>query len=254
MSKTSLRFERRDFEMRIHNFVNNLGFSPKNWDNFYLAFVHRSVLNESSKTYTESNERLEFLGDAVLELTITEQLFHDFPNKSEGELTDIRSAVVRGRNLAIVASRLGMSEILQLSRGEVRVDGHQNPYILANAVEAFLGAIYLEFGIEIAREFVMREIYSSLTEIMNRGLFVDPKSFLQEISQSVWGVLPEYRIISETGQDHNKKYTIAVFLGNDMVGEGVGTSKKKGEQDAAENAIAARESWEGIIKISKKIA
>ena len=109
--------------------------------------MHRSVLNEATYLYEDSNERLEFLGDAVLELSITERLFQDFPKKPEGELTDIRSAVVRGRNLAMVAKKLGMSEVIQLSRGEFRVAGHENPYILANAVEALIGAMYLDFGL-----------------------------------------------------------------------------------------------------------
>ena len=176
--------------------------------------MHRSVLNEATYLYEDSNERLEFLGDAVLELSITERLFQDFPKKPEGELTDIRSAVVRGRNLAMVAKKF-------------RVAGHENPYILANAVEALIGAMYLDFGFEIAKKWIIENIYSMLDEIMSRGLSVDPKSYLQELTQELWGQLPTYQVVAEEGQDHNKTYVIDVLLGECILGRGKGTSKKK---------------------------
>ena len=166
MPKTSLRFTRWEFEERVLDFLKKLDLSPQNPQLFFTAFVHRSVLNEATYLYEDSNERLEFLGDAVLELSITERLFQDFPKKPEGELTDIRSAVVRGRNLAMVAKKLGMSEVIQLSRGEFRVAGHENPYILANAVEALIRAMYLDFGFEVAKKWIIKNIYSMLEEIM----------------------------------------------------------------------------------------
>lgn len=253
MAKTSLRFERRFFEQKVQDFVQKLWFEPKNFIHFYLAFVHRSVLNEASADYyQESNERLEFLGDAVLELVITEQLFLDFPLKTEWEMTDIRSAVVRGRNLAAVATKLWMSDTIQLSRGEIRVNGHENPYILANTLEAFIGALYLSFGMSIAKNFILTHIYASLDDIIHRGLYVDPKSFLQEISQSYWGILPEYQILTESGQDHNKIYEIGVFFGEVLVWKWKWSSKKKGEQDAAENAISLRDEWENSLPFIRK--
>ena len=209
------------------DFLKKLDLSPQNPQLFFTAFVHRSVLNEATYLYEDSNERLEFLGDAVLELSITERLFEDFPKKPEGELTDIRSAVVRGRNLAMVAKRLGMSEVIQLSRGEFRVAGHENPYILANAVEALIGAMYLDFGFEVAKKWIIKNIYSMLEEIMSRGLYVDPKSYLQELTQELWGQLPTYQVVAEEGQDHNKTYVIDVLLGECTLGRGKGTSKKK---------------------------
>lgn len=252
MTKSSLRFDRVEFEKRVQNFLEKTEIPYKNFDIYLLAFVHKSVLNESAEFYHESNERLEFLGDAVLELIITEKLFRDFPEKTEGMLTDIRSAVVRGRNLANIALTLGMSDAIQLSRGEYRVSGHENPYILANTLEAIIGAMYTDLGFEVAKGFILTHVYATLSNILEQGLYVDPKSYLQEISQEIWGTLPVYEVHHEEGQDHNKKYHIRVMLGDTLLGEGVGTSKKKGEQDAAENAIARRKTWEATISLPKK--
>lgn len=252
MAKTSLRYDKITFEANIKNFLDNLKIFPKNLENFYLAFVHRSVLNESSNFYNESNERLEFLGDAVLELTITEKLFHDFPNKTEWELTDIRSAIVRGRNLANIASGLWVSDCIQLSRGEFRVEWHKNPYILANTMEAILGAIYLEFGFDFVKNWIEKNIYSTLDEIVERWLYIDPKSYLQELTQDVWGQLPVYEVADSSGQDHNKIYKICVSLGDCVLWEWKWTSKKKWEQDAAENAIENRKNWENQVSLPKK--
>lgn len=134
---------------------------------------------------------------------------------------------MRGRNLASVAKNLGFSDVIQLSRGEYRVSGHENPYILANAVEALIGAIYLDFGAEIAKSWILENIYTMLPEILERGLYVDPKSYLQEITQEIWGELPLYEVTSEDGQDHNKVYIITVSLAGEVLGVGKGTSKKK---------------------------
>lgn len=253
MTRISLRYERTEFQARVDAFLDSQAIAPQKRDYYYMAFVHRSVLNEASTSfYAESNERLEFLGDAILELVTTEQLFYDFPKKPEGDLTDIRSALVRGRNLARVASSLGFSEAIQLSRGEFRVSGHENPYILANTVEAFIGAMYLDLGMDVAREWILKHIYVMLPEILDHGLYVDPKSYLQELTQEIWGILPTYEVIAAEGQDHNKTYKIQVLLGDCVLGEGKGTSKKKGEQDAAENAISARAQWERRVCLPRK--
>jgi ribonuclease III len=253
MSRHSLRYDRDEFGAKVGALLSSLRITPRDQDLYILACIHRSVLNEAHIGYTESNERLEYLGDAVLELSVTEALFHEFPSKPEWELTDIRSALVRGRNLALIAEKLGFSDVIQLSRGESLAGGQDNPYILANTLEAIIGAIYLDQGFDIARAFISRHIYSTLWEIMAEGLYVDPKSHLQEVTQAIWWVTPTYSVVSEEGGDHNKIYHITVSLDTLELGRGRGTSKKKWEQEAAENAIERRKEWEGEVKLPKKI-
>lgn len=142
-------------------------------------------------------------------------------------MTDIRSALVRGRNLADIAERINLCDAIQLSRGEYNANGHKNPYILANAVEAIIGAIYLDSGFDAAKKWIAKYIYSTLPEILKQGLYVDPKSYLQEFTQHIWGILPIYTLDKEIGQDHNKMYIISVTLDGVEIGRGKGTSKKK---------------------------
>jgi ribonuclease-3 len=201
------------------------------------------VLNELS--LPESNERVEYLGDAVLELITTEYLFKAFTTYQEGQLTDVRSALVRGRNLADVALRLGLQDIILLSRGETQAGGNQNPYILANTFEALLGAIYLDLGIEEARKFVHAHIISTLSGIMEDELHIDPKSNLQEIIQASHFVTPHYELIAETGADHDKIYTVGAYLKDILIGQGTGSSKKKAQSSAAENALERKKEWFG---------
>ncbi len=253
MAKHSLRFDREEFEMKVGTILASLQIPTQNITRYYLAFIHRSVLNESTLGYEESNERLEFLGDAVLELVVTENLFADFPLKPEGELTDIRSALVRGRNLAEIAAKLHFASAIQLSRGEFLASGHENPYILANTLEALLGALYLDLGFSYARDFILSHVYTTLEHILAKGLYVDPKSYLQEVTQWVWGITPTYLVVDEEGQDHNKSYHITVILDEIELGKGKGSSKKKAEQDAAENAISHRGQWESRITLVKKV-
>ncbi|MBC7498449.1 ribonuclease III [Candidatus Gracilibacteria bacterium] len=248
MSRISIRFARPEFESQVSQLLASLQILPKNPDLYTLACVHRSVLNEVTDGYSESNERLEYLGDAVLELVITEALFHEFPAKPEGELTDIRSALVRGRNLAQIAHRLHFAHAIQVSRGEYNARGHENPYILANTLEAIIGALYLDHGFERASEFILQHVYSTLPHILEQSLFIDPKSALQELTQEVWGITPIYQVIEEIGADHNKVYLISVSLHSVELGQGRGSSKKKGEQDAAENALGKKGEWESKIK------
>ena len=167
-------------------------------------------------------------------------------------MTDIRSALVRGRNLAEVAGKLHLSEIIQVSRGEYQARGHENPYILANAFEALIGAIYADQGFDAVKAFIMLHVFSTLDHILEKGLYVDPKSYLQELTQEMWGSIPEYAVVEEIGADHNKQYRIAVSYVGCVLGEGMGTSKKKGEQDAAENAISRRAEWEGQVPCRRK--
>lgn len=252
MSRISIRYPRWEFESQVHSLLQSLKIQPKKVDLYTLACVHRSVLNEVTDGYSESNERLEYLGDAVLELVITEALFHNFPEKSEWELTDIRSALVRGRNLAQIASSLNFSWAIQVSRWEYNAKWHENPYILANTLEAMIGALYLDQWFDVARAFIIRHVYTTLPNILEKSLFVDPKSALQELTQEVWGVTPSYEVVDEVWADHNKAYIIAVSLHGVELGRGKWTSKKKWEQDAAENALGRRSEWESKIIGNKK--
>jgi len=159
---------------------------------------------------------------------------------------------VRGRNLAEIALRSGFSSVVQLSRGESIALGHENPYILANTFEAITGALYLDQGFDVAKKFLLTYVYSTLSHILEKGLFVDPKSFLQEHTQAIWGITPQYQVVEEIGQDHNKLYVVSAILDDIVLGTGKGSSKKKAEQDAAENAVSVRAEWEGRITLSRK--
>jgi ribonuclease-3 len=240
MSRKILRFDRKEFEERVGAFLVSLRI-PSTPEKYCLAFVHRSSLNEYE--LSESNERLEFLGDAVLELIATEFLYFRFGDKPEGELTDLRSALVRGKNLALMAERLNFGPLILLSRGETLAAGDKNPYILANTFEAFLGAMYLDLGYSFVRGFIEEYVLSGIDTILSESLHVDPKSRLQEISQAIFFVPPEYCLLSEEGADHDKTYRIAVMIAGRIVGEGVGTSKKKAQSVAAENALLREKEW-----------
>lgn len=215
----------------------------KNKEMLKLAFVHTSYLNEHKDEISEDNERLEFLGDAVLELVVTEYLYEKFPEKGEGELTNFRSALVKGNHLAEVSHELGVGQYLMLSRGEEKSGGREKDYILANSLEALIGAIYLDCGFAQAHTFINRFIVERLGGIVKKGLHVDPKSKLQEISQERFGVTPIYVVLSETGPDHNKLFEVGVNIGMVQVGVGQGSSKQKGEQSAAANALKEEKNW-----------
>lgn len=159
---------------------------------------------------------------------------------------------MRGRNLAEIALRLNFASVVQLSRGESIAGGHENPYILANTFEALTGALYLDQGFEVAKKFLLTHVYSTLSHILEKGLFVDPKSFLQEHTQAIWGITPQYQVMEEIGQDHNKLYVVSAILDDIILGTGKGSSKKKAEQDAAENAVSIRAEWEGKIRLTRK--
>ncbi len=253
MPRTSLRYDRPEFEEKVGILLASLQILPKKKNFYILACIHRSVLNEAHIGYTESNERLEYLGDAVLELAVTERLYHDYAEKSEGELTDIRSALVRGRNLALVAKKLWFADVIQLSRGESIASGHDNPYILANTLEAMIGALYVDHGFVVARDFILKYIYTTLPQILEEELYVDPKSYLQEYTQAIWGITPTYTVVSEEGADHNKLYIIVTSLGDQLLWQGKWSSKKKWEQDAAENAISRKKEWEEEVNLPKKV-
>lgn len=217
-----------------------LGIPFKSDGHLEQAVVHRSYLNEHPDFPLAHNERLEFLGDAVLELVVTEHLYNNYENP-EGELTTWRSALVNGDSLSNIASSLGVEPYLYLSRGEEKdANSKARRYILANAMEAIIGAIYLDFGWDLSKEFITKHIVNQLVEIIEKRLYIDPKSRFQEAAQSRLSVTPSYKVLEESGPDHNKIFRIGVYLGKELVAEGTGSSKQEAQISAAEAAIQAK--------------
>lgn len=201
-----------------------------------LAFTHRSYVNEHKKTAPEHNERLEFLGDAVLELVVTEYLYRNFA-QPEGILTNWRSALVRTESIGAAAARHGFEPLLRLSRGEKRGTDRARAQILANSYEAVVGALYLDKGYEAAKTFITKSILSTFEDILKSGSWMDPKSHLQEMAQSRDGHTPVYKVLHEEGPDHDKIFKVGVFVGGELRGQGIGPSKQQGQQKAAEAAL-----------------
>ncbi len=219
----------------------SIGINFKNKDLLKQAFVHRSYINEHSDFHLGHNERLEFLGDAVLEIVITEHLFLTFPDKPEGELTNWRASLVNSRMLYQVAKELNFEDHLLLSRGESKdKDSKARQYILANSVESLLGAIYLDQGIEFAKKFIKENIISNLGDIIDNKKYLDPKSRFQELSQEINGVTPNYKVLKEEGPDHSKKFTVGLFLEDEMVSVGEGFSKQEAQTDAADKGLKVK--------------
>jgi ribonuclease-3 len=214
-----------------------LGVSFRDQTHLLVAMTHRSYLNEHREATQDQNERYEFLGDAVLELVVTDHLFRTYPAKPEGELTAVRAALVNTVSLAEASTRLGINDFLLLSKGEAKDTGRARQYILANAFEAVLGAIYLDQGYDAAREFVAKNILGAADEIIAKRLWQDPKSRFQEEAQERVGTTPRYETLSQEGPDHDRVFTVGVFLNQKKVAEGSGRSKQEAEQAAAESAI-----------------
>ncbi len=204
------------------------------------AFCHRSYLNENPQADLKNNERLEFLGDAVLELVVTEELFANYPAKPEGELTNWRAALVNSKMLSETARELGLNDYLLLSKGEKKEVGKARQYILANTFEALIGAAYLDLGYEACRQFIKEKLLVKLPEIIEKGLFKDAKSTFQEEAQERNGITPAYRVVREWGPDHSKQFIVGVFLNNELIAEGKGFSKQEAEIEAAKNALEAK--------------
>ncbi|MBI5456283.1 ribonuclease III [Candidatus Kaiserbacteria bacterium] len=204
------------------------------------AFTHRSYLNENRSPGKEHNERLEFLGDAVLELVVTEFLFSKYPDKPEGDLTAFRAALVNTISISDAATKLGMNEYLLLSRGESKDTGRARQIILANAFEALIGALFLDRGYQVAKEFIASQLFHKTDEVVEKRLWQDAKSKFQEIAQDIVGVTPRYEIVSQSGPDHDKTFVTGVYLGGDRVATGEGRSKQEAEQAAAEAALAVK--------------
>jgi ribonuclease-3 len=201
------------------------------------AFIHRSYINENPKTNLSHNERLEFLGDAVLELVVTDYLYEKYPNYTEGELTAIRSALVNASIISEAASKTGMNDFLLLSKGEAKDNGKARLYILSNTYEAYIGAIYLDQGYETACDFIITSLLYKTDEIVKNKLWRDAKSLVQEKAQEFSFGTPSYKILDEMGPDHDKHFTVGILFGQDLIAEGKGKSKQEAEQKAALNAL-----------------
>ena len=221
-------------------FEKQIGVTFKNKDLLAQAFIHRSFLNENPKLGFEHNERLEFLGDAVLELAVTDFLYKEYPTSPEGELTSFRAALVNAVTIAEVAQEIKMNDYLFLSRGESKDTGKARQYILANAFEALLGAMYLDQGYAVSEQFVARTLYGRAHDVVKKKLWRDSKSLVQEMAQEHVGVTPSYKVVRESGPDHDKHFTVGIFFGNDKVAEGKGHSKQEAEQAAARAALEAK--------------
>lgn len=223
--------------MDLSQLENKIGVDFKNKNLLKESLTHRSYINENPNKGLSHNERLEFLGDAVLELAVTENLFSKFPDSPEGELTSIRAALVNYQMLAIIAKNIELDDFILLSRGEAKDVGKAREVILANAFEALLGAIYLDANYDEAKKFIGTFVMSQLQEVVDKKLYQDPKSLLQEIVQDKFKITPTYIVLSERGPDHAKIFQIGVHFGDKLIAEGEGLSKQEAEVEAAKNAL-----------------
>ncbi len=223
--------------MDIAAIENKIGVTFNNKDLLSQAFVHRSYINENKDFRLWHNERLEFLGDAVLELVTTEFLYQKYPNNSEGELTSFRAALVNTDSISETAFQLGMDQFLMLSKGEAKDTGKARHYILANTFEAVIGAIYLDQGYEASKQFISKNLLTKVEDIVSKNLWRDAKSFLQEKAQEILKVTPRYEVLHESGPDHNKIFTVGLFFDQQLQSEGTGKSKQEAEQEAARKEL-----------------
>jgi len=223
----------KDFEV----LEKKLGIKFKDKDLLKQAFTHRSYLNENPDFKLDHNERLEFLGDAVIELIVTSHLYNDYPEKTEGDLTNWRAALVNAKMMTSVAEDLGFNDFLLLSKGEAKELGKARAYILANAFEALLGALYLDSGYKPCDEFIKKYLLNNLALIIKEGSYKDAKSKFQEEAQERVSITPNYKVMRESGPDHEKSFVVGVYLGSELVAEGEGLSKQEAEEAAAELAL-----------------
>lgn len=214
-----------------------IGINFRNKDLLKQAFTHRSYLNEHKESEIVHNERLEFLGDAVLELIITEYLYIKFPDENEGDLTSYRAALVNAETMSKAASKINMNDFLLLSKGETKDTGRARQIILANTIEALIGAIFLDQGYEIAKYFISKNIFHLIDDIVSDKAWMDAKSNFQEAAQENESTTPVYKTISEDGPDHDKDFTVGVYLDEELIASGVGKSKQEAEQIAAKQAL-----------------
>ncbi len=228
--------------LKLQELENRIQITFKDKSLLKQALIHRSFINEASdKDELVHNERIEFLGDAILELVITEYLYQTYPQYKEGELTSFRAATVRTTSLATTAEKMQLGEFVFMSKGEERTGGRHRPYIMANTFESILGAIYLDQGWEVVKGFLNRILVPKIKTIVENRLDVDSKSKLQEVSQESTGLTPSYHLVSAIGPDHAKEFTMCVKIGEHNFGEGRGKNKQEAEESAADKAI---EDWE----------
>jgi ribonuclease-3 len=223
--------------MTLEEFTQKNNIEFKNKKLLEQAFIHRSFINENPRSGLEHNERLEFLGDAVLELVATEYLYAHYPHHNEGDLTSYRSALVNAVTLGKVADDLSFNDLLKLSKGEAKDVSRARSSILADAYEAFVGALYTDQGYENVKEFIQKTLLIKTEEIIKKGLYRDAKSFVQEKAQEVYGVTPSYKVLHEEGPDHDKIFRTGIYFGDDLIAEGEGKSKQEAETSAARNAL-----------------
>ncbi|OGJ42196.1 ribonuclease III [Candidatus Peregrinibacteria bacterium RIFCSPLOWO2_01_FULL_39_12] len=220
-----------------------IGIKFKDLDLVRTVFTHSSYVNEHKGEGIQNNERLEFLGDAVLELATTKHLFTKYPNQNEGDMTSFRSALVKGNHLAEISKELDLGKYLLLSNGEENSGGRTKKYILANVLEALIGAIYLDGGNAAAEKFIEKFILMRLDEIIEKGMHIDAKSLFQEICQEKKECTPYYELIKDEGPDHDKIFVMGVYVDEKLIAEGTGSSKQKAEDEAAKNALKKKE-WQ----------
>jgi ribonuclease-3 len=222
---------------KLKEFAKTVGISMNDWSILEEAFTHRSFLNESDSNDLSHNERLEFLGDAVLELIISEHLFHNYPDRPEGDLTSFRAATVKTESLASVSREIGAGEYLQMSKGEEATGGRDKDYLLANLYESILGALYIDSGYDACKQFVEKTLIIKIAHIVENRLDIDAKTKFQEVAQKLFKETPTYKQVGAEGPDHEKTFTMAVLVGNREMGRGEGSSKQKAEEQAAQAAL-----------------
>ena len=223
--------------MTAEDLAQKIGIPLKNPDLLREALTHRSYLNEHPDWGLPHNERLEYLGDAVLGLAVTEYLYHKFPNEPEGQLTVLRAALVNYQLLARVAQEIGLEGYILMSKGERADTSKAREVILANAMESVIGAIYLDQGFAVAKQFAEKFVLPHLSEIVEKRTYKDAKSELQEIVQEKTRITPNYKVLEETGPAHRRTFRVGVYMGDEKIGEGEGMSKQEAELDAAKNAL-----------------
>ncbi|MEZ4200372.1 MAG: ribonuclease III [Candidatus Paceibacterota bacterium] len=232
--------EERDISADLKKLEAMLGVEFTNIEHLLSATTHRSYLNEHREATQEHNERLEFLGDAVLELVVTDYLYHKYTEKPEGELTAVRAALVNTISLAESSSALGLNDFMLMSKGESKDTGRARQYILANAFEAVIGALYVDQGYEVAKTFIATHLFPKTDRIVEKRLWQDPKSRFQELAQEHVSVTPTYELVDQSGPDHDRVFTIGVYLRKEQVATGEGRSKQEAEQAAAEKALETK--------------
>ena len=228
--------------MTLEEFKKKNAITFTNNDLLEQAFIHRSFINENPRSGLEHNERLEFLGDAVLELVVTEFLYETYPQHNEGTLTAYRSALVNAVTLGRVADDLSFNDVMKLSKGEAKDISRARSSILADAYEAFVGALYLDQGYAATKAFISKTVLVRTEDIIKQGAYRDAKSLVQEKAQERKSVTPSYRVLGEEGPDHDKRFTIGIYFGEDLIAEGSGKSKQEAETEAARAALV-KEGW-----------